>query len=340
MTPAALDGARDVLAAAGVDGPFDVVRLTGGSNNRVFRVDGPAGRVLLKLYFDDPSRNRARAEFDFLQFAWEAGARRVPRPLACDPGQRLGVYEFVEGRPYVPGDVSQADVDAALELVLVINRHRREPDADALPVASDACVRGLDYLSSVERRLERLTAMPVTSAVHDEASAFVASEMLPAWRLVRQALLDGASAAGWDLERPLTGADRCLSPSDFGFHNALATPEGVRFLDFEYAGWDDPAKLVCDFFGHFEVPVPPAAFEVFAGAVAALFDTPAHVRARMDLVLPACRFKWCCISLNDFLPAVSARRSFADVGEADGSRGVTQLRKARAALAALTNTVH
>lgn len=340
MELATLDGARDVLVAAGIDGPSGLIRLPGGTNNRVFRVDGPAGPVVLKLYFDDPSRNRAKAEFDFLRFAWATGARRVPKPLACDPDRRLGVYEFIEGRPYVPGGVPASDVDAALDLVRVLNRHRHEAEARTLPVASDACLRGLDYVASVERRLDRLTAMPVTSAVHEEASTFVASEMQPAWRRVRQALLDGATAAGWDLETPLAGADRCLSPSDFGFHNALATPDGVRFLDFEYAGWDDPAKLVCDFFGHFEVPVPPDSFEVFAAAVAELFDAPARVRARMALVLPACRFKWCCISLNDFLPAVRARRSFADVGEVDGTRGIAQLRKARAALAALTNTVH
>src|SRR6185503_11886129 len=46
-----------------------------------------------------------------------------------------------------------------------------------------------------------------------------------------------------------------LSPSDFGYHNAvLADDETVRFFDFEYAGWDDPAKLVCDFFNQVEVP--------------------------------------------------------------------------------------
>ncbi len=340
MEQVTVEGAQDILNAAGVDGPFDLVRLAGGSNNRVFRADLSSGRVLLKLYFDDPSRNRAQAEFDFLQFAWNAGARSVPRPLACDARRRLGVYEFIDGRPYAGGDVFQPDVDAALELVLVLNRRRHEPAAAPLPVASDACLRGLDYIASVERRLERLAAMPVTSGVHEDVATFVASEMRPAWAYIRQALLDGATEAGWDLEAPLAGVDRCLSPSDFGFHNALATPDGVRFLDFEYAGWDDPAKLVCDFFGHFEVPVPSSSFDAFARAVAELFETPAQVRARMDLVLPACRFKWCCISLNDFLPAVSARRSFADVGDADGSRGVAQLRKARAALAALTNTVH
>ena len=40
---------------------------------------------------------------------------------------------------------------------------------------------------------------------------------------------------------------RVLSPSDFGFHNALRRPDGtIVFVDFEYFGWDDPAKMMAD----------------------------------------------------------------------------------------------
>ena len=38
-----------------------------------------------------------------------------------------------------------------------------------------------------------------------------------------------------------------LSPSDFGFHNSLFRNNKLFFFDFEYAGWDDPIKLMCDF---------------------------------------------------------------------------------------------
>ena len=34
----------------------------------------------------------------------------------------------------------------------------------------------------------------------------------------------------------------CILPGDFGFHNAIRTTKGVKFIDFEFAGWDDPAK--------------------------------------------------------------------------------------------------
>ena len=39
-----------------------------------------------------------------------------------------------------------------------------------------------------------------------------------------------------------------MSPSDFGLQNTLFTKNKLFFIDFEYAGLDDPAKCLLDFF--------------------------------------------------------------------------------------------
>ena len=39
-----------------------------------------------------------------------------------------------------------------------------------------------------------------------------------------------------------------LSPSDFGFHNIVKNKKKLYFLDFEYSGFDDPLKLLSDFY--------------------------------------------------------------------------------------------
>ena len=110
----------------------------------------------------------------------------------------------------------------------------------------------------------------------------------------------------------------CLSPSDFGFHNALAGHDGkLTFLDFEYAGRDDPAKLASDFFCQPEVPVP---LELSSRHfVRRLGDGLEPRRSRagraVEILLDAYRIKWTCIILNDFLPLGAARRAFADAGE-------------------------
>jgi hypothetical protein len=177
-------------------------------------------------------------------------------------------------------------------------------------------------------RVERLADLP-----DPETAAFVRGELIPAWSAVRQAAETEARDNGLSLDRPLELTDRCVSPSDFGFHNTLIEPDGrVRFLDFEYAGWDDPAKLVCDFFCQPAVPIPVRLHDGFARVVAACFPDPAAVATRSRLLLPVYRLKWVCIRLNVFLPAGDRRRAFALPADEYASRRAREVAAARAAL--------
>src|SRR5207244_11655608 len=121
---------------------------------------------------------------------------------------------------------------------------------------------------------------------------FVRGDVSTAWNQVALGLHQRSLRCGWSLVEELPVFRRCLSPSDFGFHNALLADDGrLRFLDFEYAGWDDPAKLVCDFFCQPACPVPMNHYSDFAKQVATLTSDPALHRMRMDLLLPLYRLK-------------------------------------------------
>ena len=122
---------------------------------------------------------------------------------------------------------------------------------------------------------------------------------------------------------------RLLSPSDFGFHNAILEKNNtLRFIDFEYAGWDDPAKLVCDFFCQPEVPVPLTYFEAVTHFIAGKASNPPDLWSRIDLLFPVYHLKWCTIILNDFLPVGNARRRFARQPNVT-DRKIKQLEKVR-----------
>ena len=308
-------------------------RLPGGGNNRVYRVDTPAGPVLLKEYFrhaGDP-RDRLGAEQAFLQFAWAHGVRAIPQPLACDRRAGIGIYEFIDGRKLAPGEVTGAHVDEAAAFFAAVNRHRHDPAAAQLPVASEACFSLAEHLACVDRRLTRLGGIEPESNLHRQAAALVASRLVPAWQRVRAAV----AAGGLPLDEPLATEARVISPSDFGFHNCIATPSGLKFIDFEYAGWDDPAKTVCDFFCQPAVPVPREHFERFFAAVAAAAHDVATLRRRVALLFPVYELKWCCIMLNEFLPVGDDRRVFARGEESHATRRRDQLKKVEAALARL-----
>ena len=321
-----------LLAAAGLPPALSIERLPGGGNNRVYRVETAAGPVLLKEYFEHPAdpRDRLAAEYAFTNFAWSHGIRALPKPLACDRAAGLGLYEFIAGCKLAPGEVTAAHVDEAAAFFAAVNRHRADPAAARLPIASEACFSIAEHLACVDRRVARLATIAPESDLHHDAQKLVATRLVPAWNGVRAAV----AASGPLLDAPLRIVARVLSPSDFGFHNCLVTASGLKFIDFEYAGWDDPAKTVCDFFCQPAVPVPREHFERFLAAVISATGD-AGIRDRVALLRPVYELKWCCIMLNEFLPVGDDRRSFARADESHDMRRLKQLHKVDAALARL-----
>jgi hypothetical protein len=327
------------VVAALLDGaafrtPWRMTRLPGGANNRVYRIDGGGRALVLKQYFHAPedSRDRLGAEFALSSFAWRNGVLSVPEPIAADFDRHLGLYSFVDGRKLAPGEVDENAVEQALTFALALDALRAHDDSADLPTGSEAVFRFGDHLALVEQRVRRLGRIEVGDALQADAARFVSQSLMPAWDRIAARARTQAGPAGVVLDEEVPAGERTISPSDFGFHNALRGPDDtIRFIDFEYAGWDDPAKLVGDFFNQIAVPVPRKFYARFADRFAAARPRAGLHRKRFDLLLPVYGVKWICIMLNDFLPVGGKRRRFA----AAEDRRAAQLDKARAALGAL-----
>jgi Phosphotransferase enzyme family len=329
--------AARLTRAAGRREPIAVSPIVGGGNNRVVHLTMDDGAdLILKSYFVSPHdrRDRLGAEWDFLTYAWNRGTRNIPQPLAFDRAAASALYRFIGGRKPAPAEIGAAAVEAAADFVLKVN---------ALPLAirslrdaSEACFSVAKHLSMVDQRIARLATLDPGSPRRAEADRFVAQRLRPAWREVRERIAVQMAKLGVASEAPLRSADVCLSPSDFGFHNALFDDQGrIAFIDFEYAGRDDPAKLVCDFFCQPELPVSTVHYESFADRIFAGLGLSAPHPARCRALVDAYRIKWVCIILNDFLPIGAARRAFADSG-ARAERCASQLAKADEKLAQLS----
>lgn len=323
---------------AGLAAPRAAEQLSGGRNNRVARIDLRDGsRVVLKRYHRDPrdTRDRLAAEWSFLGYACERGIAAVPRPLARDIHSHAALYSFAAGRKLRPGEVDTGHVSQALDLVSRLNALPRDPLR--LAPGSEACFSLADHVATIERRVSRVQAIDADAPHAASARAFVERDLQPAWLRVRQRLMDEAGAARFLFEASLSPAETCVSPSDFGYHNALIDDGGrLTFIDFEYAGRDDPAKLVCDFFCQPEVPVPIGHFEMFAHRIVDALRLDASHTARMRALLDAYRVKWICIMLNEFMPVDAARRAFAEP-DVRVTRCREQLDKALTALAVVNS---
>ncbi|MBI2839844.1 MAG: phosphotransferase [Acidobacteria bacterium] len=338
MTRGFSDLVPALLGAAGLPTQFKLSHIRGGANNRVYRVVTLAGDALLKVYFhhEGDARDRLGTEFSFCQFAWDAGLKLTPRPLSRDPRHGLGLYEFIRGRVLCPSDVIHEHVLTALTFYRDVNRKSAQPAARVLPIASEACFSIAAHIGCVERRLDRLGSIPRSSSIERDAESFVKTDLNTVWDRVRHLAWKEAAGAGVELSDELTTSERRLSPSDFGFHNAILQEDGqLRFIDLEYAGWDDPAKLVCDFFCQPAVPVNRVWLEELAAAIAEDQPDPDRFLRRCAILWPVYQVKWCCILLNDFLVEGEARRGFALKQNQKDQRRARQLEKSKRMLGSL-----
>jgi hypothetical protein len=319
---------RPTLESMGISGPVQVVPLPGGANNRVYRLAHRDGNLVVKSYFQHPgdARDRMGAERALYDLISAQGIPCAPASLGWIPQHRLGLFELLPGRKLMPEEVNFGMVQQALAFLSQLNAARQSPAAARIPIASEACFSVAEHLATVDRRVARLQTIEPISTVDHEAIAFVNQELRPAWQQIRTSI---ESQAAGPTTTDLPRSNWCLSPSDFGFHNAMLAPSGqLRFFDFEYAGWDDPAKLACDFFCQPQLPVPMAEWDLFIATLAHSLKSGDNFPERARFLLDAYRVKWCCIMLNDFLPPSRARREFAGLED----RTAHQLAKARSAL--------
>ena len=318
---------RSASTLAGLSSSATLRPLKGGANNRVFQLGENA---VVKRYFQHPgdTRDRFATERAFYNYTSTIDLSCVPKVFGWDQTNRLGVFEFVKGT--APVTAAAPQIEAAMKFLGQLNGQRDRTEARSLPSAAEACLSLDTHLATVRRRIDGVSALPCHDELDAEAVEFVAQILQPLWKTTCDSLRSSYTVS--DLRQELPQQDRCISPSDFGFHNALAREDDTLvFFDFEYAGWDDPAKLVSDFFCQPDVPVAPTFFEHVITSVAQslkLANQEAFA-ARCRCLLPIYQIKWSCILLNDFTPVGRDRREFS-LGPAEAvTRRQRQLARAR-----------
>jgi hypothetical protein len=211
----------------------------------------------------------------------------VPALLAHDEACRAILFDYIKGEAVSAPEEGNIE-ELARFLVESNASHILERARQVgLPMASESGICTSDHWRCAVDRLDALLgsarADDVTAEMHD----FLRSEVQPALDALKPS--DG-SAAG-----------PCLSPSDFGFHNVIRRDDGsLCFLDFEHAGWDDPAKLVADFILQPEALLCSESAECFLESLGESEPFGRDIRNRVRETLAIQKCKWTVIILNVF----------------------------------------
>jgi len=302
-------------------------KISGRGNSQVYKLTSMDTRqYALKMYPDRSvdGRTRLKTEFNAVRFLRANGFDNVPDAVGKDDDLNLGLYSWVGGQSISAPD--HQDLTQAIEFVRRLYKVSKASQYSADELATEACLSARELVNQVDARFNRLRSF---SKNIPALSGFLNRSFRPLWRDLKQNL-----AQTWpesSREKDLDPKYRILSPSDFGFHNALRNGEEITFIDFEYFGWDDPVKLTADFLWHPAMDLHSDLGSKWENSMVDIFGREPCFKERLNAAMPVYGLRWAMIVLNEFLPGFAVRRKNAceiNLYNIEQARKV-QLKKAR-----------
>jgi hypothetical protein len=269
-----------------------VIALKGGMNSRVFSCDVADKRFVIKGYqpLEAGQRDRFTAEKQFLLYANAVASGYVPQVLHVDDHRRCIVMEYLDGHAYPEGSSpEQQDIDAAVRFFSLLNQDSVHAAAQITVDAAEGFLRISAHLENVRERMQQMSVDHLPLAVQPKAKKAIWL-LRSCFKPVEERILNALGAG--QIEDALPASKRCVSPSDFGFHNAIRTAKGVKFFDFEFGGWDDPAKAAVDFMLQPRVPTMQHHFVLLCKIIEKEQEI---VMLRANALKPILELKWLCI---------------------------------------------
>lgn len=339
--PATQPGHLEAIAARMLNQTVITVNpAIGGGNNRIHQVVAKDGMYALKFYpsQDEDPNDRLKREFQALEFMNAHGLSCIPKPVAIDHVLGCGVYEWIDGAPIC--QPKEDDVKAMVNLTNRLAALQTAHNAKDLAPASAHCFSAAAVVVQLDNRLVRLRD---AGKDEDDLIQFLENEFCPILRPFVSRAKNIYANAGIDFDADLWPNHRTLSPSDFGFHNALKRTDGkIVFLDFEYFGWDDPVKMISDAVWHPGSNIPPILRNAFRKQAGKVFqDREGEIfTVRLDALHLLFGMIWVLIILNEFLPGHWHRRVAAGKATDVDQARASQLGIAKNFLKRISDTSH
>ena len=299
--------------------------IEGRANSRVFMVKSREEAFAIKFYPDvtNDVRDRLGAERSASEFLNSHGVKSTVEVVSAVRDLNIGVYRWVEGVNV--SSIRNSDIEQALEFIEQLHNIRHAPNATAISNASEACLREEDIWNQIAYKRSNLNIVTKRSP---DLEKYLLSEFDPLFAELSRLTIKRFPKRS-RLAR-LPKKDRTLSPSDFGFHNAIRKEDGsLVWIDFEYFGWDDPVKLISDFIWHPGFSLSAAQTRRWKTGCLEIFAGDKDLTERFLQRFPLYGLRWCLILLNIFFRPESDSES----------RGRIQLEKARTLLGTVEKAV-
>lgn len=269
-----------------------IEKINGGRNSNVFNVTTQLGpSYIAKFYPDRYQDPRPRLLKESAAFELTQDIQNEIKPVQTCSDLDIGIYSRVEGKKIIkPTDF---DIQEMMKFIDALHQLSSKTAYATIGLATESCLTYSDLISQIDKRIAS------THCCDHPMLNDVMSKLLPIYENV-----SSYSLSNWpksSLTLPLEKEKLLLSPSDFGFHNALKTKSGkIIFLDFEYFGWDDPVKLCIDTMIHPGMNLSNKHKINIFKHFTQLFRSDNQFNMRFKAAWPLYLLRWSLIILNPF----------------------------------------
>jgi len=279
----------------------DVIQLRGRGNSSVYKVLTVKKPIFFKVYPQVGKHRRLESEVNSTSVLNNLGMNEIQKTIAFNKELNIAAYEWIDGDNPQIFDVST--IEKSLHFLQKLHDKRGNHLFDNFSMASDSCTSAYEIERQINQRLSQLNDVSDGSEI---LFNFLDNEFTP---FLKQVIEWSKSQflISENYYKPIEREEMTLSPSDFGFHNILVSKNGgLKFIDFEYFGWDDPVKLASDFSHHVAMNLTDSMERQWFQGVKDIYGD--SILSRLKASWPLYGLNWCLIILNEFKSDVWVKR--------------------------------
>jgi hypothetical protein len=228
----------------------NIMPILGSANSTVYKINTRKDNFFLKIYPNEELKydqtSRFTRETNFLAYLNTALIKNTPKLVYKSEKDQVILTSWVNGDEIKK--ISINSLRAMVNFTAECNKNSHIIDAQRITQAKDSWRSSSIAVNDIRSRWENL----MTGVTNDKKKMHEVQEFLKVRNLSEMIKHEvdlfekKTSKCHWQTST----IKQILSQSDMSINNTKRDGCEFSFFDFEYAGWDDPAKLATDILCH------------------------------------------------------------------------------------------
>lgn len=275
-------------------------QIYSGGNSNVYISKYENELIIVKKYsrMNRNWRIRIEREIQTMILLQKNSFNQAPRLIGYNIDEAIVICTYIDGIKMSNRNITEAichQIDDTLRTLTyksLICKNKIKFASNAFINPETFFSKILDRMHNTEDILEN-TILDTKSREREKFTKFMA--------VVREELVDSIKNYENSKDINMKALDfeqRIFSFSDVGSHNCILSQNKLHYIDFEHAGWDDPAKAYCDWIMR---PIEGLEIDFGRKLVSRLISDDVHGECkyyRIKNLIPIINIQWILIRTN------------------------------------------